>query len=124
MITMIVLLFYYIHNGLVHLCGENSEIWDFPGSLVVKNPPSNAGTQIQSLVWEDPPRQQSNWAYMPQLLKPRLPRAGAPTSEATATSSPQAAMKTQCSQKKKKKNQTIFLKFRDMYKFNVLVMLT
>ena len=43
MITMIVLLFYYIHNGLVHLCGENSEIWDFPGSLVVKNPPSSAG---------------------------------------------------------------------------------
>ena len=41
---------------------------------------------------------------MPQLLKPRLPRAGAPTSEATTTSSPQAAMKTQCSQKNKQTN--------------------
>ena len=29
--------------GLVYLFDENSEIWDFPGSLVVKDQPSNAG---------------------------------------------------------------------------------
>ena len=25
----------------------------FPGGAVVKNPPANAGTQVQTLVWED-----------------------------------------------------------------------
>ena len=27
---------------------------DFPGGAVVKNPPANAGTQVRSLVREDP----------------------------------------------------------------------
>ena len=29
-------------------------LWDFPDGAVVKNPPANAGTQVQALVREDP----------------------------------------------------------------------
>ena len=28
--------------------------WDFPAGPVVKNPPANAATRVQSLVWEEP----------------------------------------------------------------------
>ena len=28
--------------------------WGFPGGLVVKNPPANAGDLVRSLIWEDP----------------------------------------------------------------------
>ena len=49
----------------------------FPGGAVVKNPPANAGTQVQALVWEDPtchratkPVCHNYWAHVPQLLKP------------------------------------------------------
>ena len=56
--------------GLVYLFDENSEIWDFPGSLVVKDQPSNAGdTDSIASLWR-PHMQQSNWAHAPQLLKP------------------------------------------------------
>jgi len=56
--------------GLVYLFYENSEIWDFPGSLVVKDQPSNAGdTDSIASLWR-PHMQQSNWAHAPQLLKP------------------------------------------------------
>ena len=28
--------------------------WSFPGGSEVKNPPANAGDNVQSLIWEDP----------------------------------------------------------------------
>ena len=82
-----------------------------PGGAVVKNPPANAGTRVQALVWEDPtcrgapvpqllslrsrPREQ-------QLLSPRatatadhVPRACAPQQrEATAVRSPRTTTKS------------------------------
>ena len=64
-------------------------IWGFPGGTVVKNPPANAGAQVQALVWEHPtwrgatkpmchnycvctlePANQNYWAHVSQLLKP------------------------------------------------------
>ena len=54
----------------------------FPGGAVVKNPPANAGAQVQALVQKDPtyrgatkPMRHNLWglrsrAHEPQLLKP------------------------------------------------------
>ena len=39
---------------------------DFPGGPVVKKPPSNAGTQVQSLVGKL--RSHMLWAFVPQLV--------------------------------------------------------
>ena len=61
---------------------------DFPGGAVVKNPPSNAGDTVQSLVWEDPtcrgatkPMSHSYLARVPPLPKPPASRAHAPQQE-------------------------------------------
>ena len=34
--------------------GKSKEYLDFPSGRVVKEPPTNKRTQVQSLVWEDP----------------------------------------------------------------------
>ena len=47
----------------------------FPGGLVVKNLPANAGDTVQSLVQEDPTCPGAAWACVPQLL---IPCAAAP----------------------------------------------
>ena len=60
----------------------------FPGGLVVKNLPANAGDTVQSLVQEDPTCPGAAWACVPQLLslcsrtqKPKLLSLPAATSE-------------------------------------------
>ena len=60
----------------------------FPGGVVVKNPPANAGDRVRALVREDPtcrgatkPASHNYWARVPQLLKPAQPRARAPQQE-------------------------------------------
>ena len=49
--------------------------WDFPAGPVVKNLPASAGTQVQSLVWEEPtclqaprPRSHNYWSPYAQCL--------------------------------------------------------
>ena len=49
----------YFSGGSNCRCGRNSKrtrskTSDLPGGPVVKNPPVSVGTQVQSMVWEDP----------------------------------------------------------------------
>ena len=105
--------------------------WDFPGDAVVKNPPADAGDTGSSpgpgrshKPWSNKARAPQlltlrSRAREPQLLKPtrlepvlrnkRSHRSEKPAHRneeypplATTRESPQAATKTQCSQKKKK----------------------
>ena len=48
----IVFLVCYTYHIYICLYEESLIVGDFPGGPVVKNPPSNAGTQVQSLVRE------------------------------------------------------------------------
>ena len=80
------------------------------------------GTQIQLLVWEDPPGNRATEPtchnyWSPGSLELVLQQVR-PLQRVALRQQwrPNAAKKTN--------KQTIFLKFRDMYKFNVLVMLT
>ena len=41
-------------GGKEHCILESWTLLGFPGTSVVKNPPANAGSQVQSLDWEDP----------------------------------------------------------------------
>ena len=59
---------------------KNYQSLDFPGGAVVENSPANAGTRVQSPIWEDPTCHRAtkpvglpslcSGACVPQLLKP------------------------------------------------------
>ena len=53
-----------------HPCQKLTSYWDFPSGTVDKNPPANAGTQVQSLVWEDSTHLGVK-THEPQPLSPR-----------------------------------------------------